>query len=433
MKVIAPDSPGYETELSALNRRHIPPADVTAAVAAIIAQVREKGDAALCALAEKYDRVRLRPDALAVGRSEWSEGVRKVPKAGRAALEAAHANVMAFARRSLRKNWKMKNVQGAEVGEIFQPFRRVGLYVPGGSAPLVSTVLMTATLAQAAGCEEIVVCTPCDRQGRVNPAMLLALKLTGATEIFKIGGAQAIAALAYGTQSVRAVDKIFGPGNKYVVEAKRQVFGAAAVDLLPGPSEIMVLCDDSADPRFVAADLLAQAEHGHDGQILLATPSAKILTAVQEEMENQLRSLPRAEIIREILDSGAWLVQVPDLDAGVRLCNDFAPEHLSLIVRNERLILPKIRTAGAIFCGNYSPVAAGDFVAGPSHTLPTGGAGKSFAGLTADQFQRRTSIVRLDAAALARTAPLVETFAAMEGLLAHGRSATLRAGGKKKR
>ena len=195
----------------------------------------------------------------------------------------------------------MTNAQGAEVGEIYQPFSRVGIYVPGGGAPLVSTVLMTATLAQAAGCEEIVVCTPCTTDGALNPQMLAALKLCGATEIYRIGGAQAIAAMAFGTETIPPVDKIFGPGNKYVVEAKRQVFGSVAIDLLPGPSEIMVLCDDTANPSFVAADLLAQAEHGHDGEIILVSTSPQIIAAVQQEIAKQLATLPRAEIIRETI------------------------------------------------------------------------------------------------------------------------------------
>lgn len=428
MKEIHPRSPHYAAELASLNRRAIPSAEVEKAVASIIAEVRHRGDAALCDFAAKFDRVSLQPSDLRVPTAALAAAAKSVSSEVKVALASAHKNVLTFAKRSLRKDWHMKNTQGAEVGEIYQPFRRVGLYVPGGTAPLISTVLMTATLAQAAGCEEIVICTPCGRDGQVNRDMLYALKVAGATEVLKIGGAQAIAALAFGTQSIQPVDKIFGPGNKYVVEAKRQVFGAVAIDLLPGPSEIMVLCDESADPRYVAADLLAQAEHGHDGEIILVTTSAKLLTAVKKEIERQLRTLPRAEIIRDILEKGCWLVTVKSLAAGIDLCNAYAPEHLSLVVKADRSVIRKIRTAGAIFLGPYSPVAAGDFVAGPSHTLPTGGAGKSFPGLTVDQFQRRTSLVRLSRQALAKTAPLVAKFAEMEGLDAHGRSAMIRVG-----
>ncbi|MBP7949051.1 MAG: histidinol dehydrogenase [Verrucomicrobiales bacterium] len=426
MKLLSPSQSDYAEALAGLSRRAVPPDAVRKAVENIVSRVRRRGDAALVEFARKFDRTALHAAALRVTPQEMAAAERDAAPEVRQAILTAHRNVLAFARRSLRRDWKMRNAQGAEVGEVFQPFRRVGVYVPGGGAPLISTVLMTVTLAQAAGCPEIVVCTPSAPDGTVNGNMLCALGVCGATEVYRVGGAQAVAAMAHGTASIQPVEKIFGPGNKYVVEAKRQVFGAVSIDLLPGPSEIMVLCDASANPRFVAADLLAQAEHGHDGQILLATTSAKLLRAVRTEVEKQLRTLPRAESIREILDAGCWLVEVRDLAAGIRLCNDFAPEHLSLVVENEAAVLPQIHTAGAIFLGNHSPVAAGDFVAGPSHTLPTGGAGKSFPGLTADMFQRRTSIVKLDRKALQKSAPSIVQFSHMEGLEAHGRSASIR-------
>lgn len=426
MKLLSPRQSDYAEALAGLSRRAVPPDAVRKTVEDIVSRVRRRGDAALVEFARKFDRATLHAAALRVTPQEMAAAELDAAPEVRQAILTAHRNVLAFARRSLRRDWKMRNAQGAEVGEVFQPFRRVGVYVPGGGAPLISTVLMTVTLAQAAGCPEIVVCTPSAPDGTVNGNMLFALGVCGATEVYRVGGAQAVAAMAHGTASIQPVEKIFGPGNKYVVEAKRQVFGAVSIDLLPGPSEIMVLCDASANPRFVAADLLAQAEHGHDGQILLATTSAKLLRAVRTEVEKQLRTLPRAEIIREILDAGCWLVEVRDLAAGIRLCNDFAPEHLSLVVENEAAVLPQIHTAGAIFLGNHSPVAAGDFVAGPSHTLPTGGAGKSFPGLTADMFQRRTSIVKLDRKALQKSAPSIVQFSRMEGLEAHGRSASIR-------
>lgn len=426
MKILSTVSTNDAAELALLNRRCTPAAGVEHVVSGVISEVKARGNAALIDLAQKFDNVTLTAESLAVTPLEFVEARNAVEPDVLAALTAAHSNVLAFAKQSLRQDWKMVNAQGAQVGEIFQPFRRVGLYVPGGTAPLVSTVLMTATLAQAAGCEEIVVCTPCDREGNVNPAMLVALQLAGVTEVYRIGGSQAIAALAYGTESIRAVDKIYGPGNKYVVEAKRQVFGTVSIDLLPGPSEIMVLCDESANPAFIAADLLAQAEHGHDGEIILVTTSPEIIEQVQVEIQKQLAVLPRAEIIRDIIEQGAWLVLAKDLAEAVSICNGYAPEHVSLVVNNEDEIVPLIRTSGAIFLGNYSPVAAGDFVAGPSHTLPTGGAGKSFPGLTVDQFQRRTSVVKLDRAAIEKTAPIVQKFSEIEGLQAHGRSATIR-------
>lgn len=429
MKVLTHNSPSFAAALRKLDRRHIPTVELQTYVAGIIEEVRRRGDAAVVEFAAKFDGATLTPKKLAVTAAEFSAAAKAVPADVKRALKAAHKNVLTFAKRSLRKNWKMKNAQGAETGEVYQPFQRVGIYVPGGSAPLISTVIMTVTLAQAAGVPEIVVCTPCGADGTVNAAMLVALELAGATEVYRVGGAHAVAALTFGTKTIRPVDKIMGPGNKFVVEAKRQLFGAVAIDLLPGPSEVMVLADDTANPAFIAADLLAQAEHGKDSQVLLATPSQSLLQAVQQQMEHQLTILPRADIARKSLETGCWLVQTKDLAQAVDIANAWAPEHLSLVVSSaeEKAILPKIRTSGAIFLGNYSPVAAGDFLAGPSHTLPTGGAGKSFPGLTVDQFQRRTSIVKLSQAALRRSAPFIEKFSEIEGLAAHGRSATLRA------
>lgn len=429
MKRLTYTSPSFAASLRKLDRRHVPGVELSSYVAGIIAEVVKDGDKALLGFAEKFDGSVLTAKTLAVSAREREAATAAVPAKVKRALALAHKNVLAFAKQGLRKNWSMKNAQGAEVGEVYQPFQRVGIYVPGGSAPLISTVMMTVTLAQAAGVPEIVVCTPCDKAGKVNDAMLHALKLAGATEIYKVGGAHAVAALACGTKTIRPVDKIMGPGNKFVVEAKRQLFGAVAIDLLPGPSEIMVLADETANAAFIAADLLAQAEHGKDSQVLLATTSAALLDAVEQEVENQLSMLPRKAIAAESLRTGGTLVLVKDLEQGIALANAWAPEHLSLVVKNEKAVLPRITSSGAIFVGHYSPVAVGDFLAGPSHTLPTGGAGKSFPGLTVDQFQRRTSIVKLSAKALEKSAPLVELFAEIEGLAAHGRSATIRTGG----
>lgn len=428
MKRLLHTAPSFAAQLRKLDRRHVPGAELSGYVEDIIAGIAKDGDTALCGYAEKFDRSKLTPKSLAVTAAEWEAASASVPAKVKRALTLAHKNVLAFAKKGLRKNWSMKNAQGAEVGEVYQPFQRVGIYVPGGSAPLISTVIMTVTLAQAAGVPEIVVCTPCDPEGKINAAMLHALKIAGATEIYKVGGAHAVAALALGTKTIRAVDKIMGPGNKFVVEAKRQLFGAVAIDLLPGPSEIMVLADETANPAFIAADLLAQAEHGKDSQVLLATTSVELLDAVEQEVANQLSMLPRRDIAAQSLETGGTLVLIKDLDQGVDLANAWAPEHMSLVVKNEKAILPRLRSSGAIFLGHYSPVAVGDFLAGPSHTLPTGGAGKSFPGLTVDQFQRRTSIVKLSAKALELSAPVVELFAEIEGLAAHGRSATLRTG-----
>jgi histidinol dehydrogenase len=312
------------------------------------------------------------------------------------------------------------------VGERFDPFERVGIYVPGGTAPLASTAIMTVTLAAAAGVREIVVATPSDASGKINDALLFALRHAGASEVYRVGGAQAIAALAFGTENIKPVFKIFGPGNAYVVEAQRQVFGRVAIDLLPGPSEILILADASANPAWIAADLLAQAEHGKGSQIVLVTTSASLLRAVERALAAQLEKLRRREHLAGVLENGATLILVRTLIEAVRIANAFAPEHISIVTKEDAKIAVQIRSAGAIFIGAHSPVVAGDFVAGPSHTLPTGGAGKSFSGLSVDMFQRRTSIVRFDARSLARSVETILQFSAIEGLDAHGRSATIR-------
>ncbi len=420
MRILRHRDPDFSSALASLQRHAIPAPEVEATVREIIAAIRSRGDAALLEFTARFGGPTLSPTDLRV------RGKAKVDAETKRALATAHENVREFAKRSLRQSWSMKNAQGARVGERFDPFQRVGIYVPGGTAPLVSTAIMTVTLAAAAGVPEIVVTTPSDASGKINEALLFALRFAGATEVFQVGGAQAIAALAFGTESIAPVQKIFGPGNAYVVEAKRQVFGTVAIDLLPGPSEILVLADDTANPAWIAADLLAQAEHGKGSSILFVTDSSKLVTAVDTELKLQLAALTRQEHLAGVLEKDCALILVKSLKDAVRIANDFAPEHLSIVAKNDDEIAAKIRTSGAIFLGGYSPVAAGDFVAGPSHTLPTGGAGKSFPGLMADMFQRRTSIVRLDRRALEKSVPTISQFSALEGLDAHGRSATIR-------
>jgi histidinol dehydrogenase len=375
---------------------------------------------------ERYDKAKLTAGKLRIGSDVFKNATNLVEGETKRALVLAHRNVERFAQRSLRKDWSMKNAQGATVGEVYQPFQRVGIYVPGGTAPLVSTAIMTVTLAAAAGVPEIVVCTPCGADGSVNPALLYALELAGATEVYRIGGSQAIAAMAVGTKTIAPVVKVFGPGNSFVVEAKRQLFGTVAVDLLPGPSEVLILSDSSGKAEWIASDILAQAEHGGDSIVGFLTDSKKLMAAVEKAVKEQAKSLSRQGPIEKVLKNGCVLALVESMERGVALVNDFAPEHLSLIAKDEAKLLPLVKTSGAIFLGNHSPVAAGDFLAGPSHTLPTGGAGKSFTGLMADMFQRRTSIVRLDAASMKRSAPIIAQIAGVEGLDAHARSATIR-------
>jgi histidinol dehydrogenase len=394
---------------------------------AILHDVFVRGDDAVLDFTEKFDGAKLFAGQLAVTQAELLAASIKADEPLRAAVSEAEKNIAAFAKKSLRKNWRMKNSHGATVGEKFDPFQRVGIYIPGGTAPLVSTALMTIALAKVAGCKEIVVCTPCGKDGSINSALIFAARAAGATEIYRVGGAQAIAAMAHGTRTIRRVQKIFGPGNAYVSTAKRLLFGHVTIDLLAGPSELLVLADETANPKFAAADLLAQAEHGSGHErVWLVTTSDKILKSVEKEISRQLPKMARREFILRALQNNGWLIQVKTLANAVALTNQLAPEHCEVMTRNPGKVSRGILTAGAIFLGAFSPTVLGDYVAGPSHTLPTGGAGASFAGLTVDQFQRRTSVVEYSRASLKKALKTVKKIAELEGLGAHGNSAEVR-------
>ncbi|MGJ8633655.1 MAG: histidinol dehydrogenase [Luteolibacter sp.] len=426
MKILSYKDKGYAAFTKRLRRRALPDDTVRDVVTEIISQVAKDGDKALVKLTHRFDGATLTKAKLFVSEKEFEQAENSVSPETREAVRRSLKNIHAFAKKSMRKDWSGKNAEGAIVGERFTPFDRVGVYVPGGKAPLVSTALMTAGFAQAAGVPDIFAATPCGPDGTVNPALLYALKAAGVSRAIKVGGAQAIAAMALGTKSIAPVDRIFGPGNSFVVEAKRQLVGAVSIDLLPGPSEILILADGSAKASYIAADLLAQAEHGGDSVVGFITPSKVLLDKVKVEIAKQLETLDRVKIIKHVLKTGTFLLQVKSMEEGIELANDFAAEHVSLIVKNEEEVLGKIKTAGAIYLGADSPVAVGDFLAGPSHTLPTGGGGKSFSGLRADQFQRRTSIVKLDKASVRKSLSVVEEFARLEGLDAHGKSTSIR-------
>lgn len=428
MKIIRHKDADYPTQLAEVVRASslFDPV-IEERTRAIIDQVRQGGDQALLELTARFDGAHLRPNQLALSKAELLTASVKAEPRLRQALRFAIRNIERFSKRSLRKNWTGRNTQGAQVGEKYDPFQRVGVYVPGGTAPLVSTALMTIVLGKVAGCPEIVVCTPCDPKGQVNEALLLACQLAGATEIYRVGGAQAVAAMALGTETIRPVQKIFGPGNAYVVAAKRLLVGHVAIDLLPGPSELLVLADDSAPAAFIAADLLAQAEHGSGHErVWMVTPSGRLLAAVEKELQRQLPERTRREFITKVLEQNGWLIQVHSLAEGIDLANQIAPEHCEILTRQPANVAARITTAGALFLGPWSPTVLGDYVAGPSHTLPTGGAGRSFPGLTADQFQRRTSMVQYSKEALKRSLEAVQVFAEWEGLEAHGHSAAIR-------
>jgi histidinol dehydrogenase len=405
-------------------------AEIEQRTKAILHDVFVRGDDAVLDFTERFDGAKLSAEQLAVTQAELLSASIKADDSLRAAVAEAEKNIASFAKKSLRKNWQSKNSHGASVGEKFDPFTRVGVYIPGGTAPLVSTALMTITLAKVAGCKEIVVTTPCGKDGSINPAILFAARAAGATEIYRVGGAQAIAALAYGTKTIRRVQKIFGPGNAYVSMAKRLLVGRVAIDLLAGPSDVLILADETANPKFAAADLLAQAEHGSGHErTWLVTTSPKILKAVETEIARQLPKLARKEFISRALQNNGWLILVKSLADGIALTNQLAPEHCEIVTRNARKVSDQIVTAGAIFLGAFSPTVLGDYVAGPSHVLPTDGAGASFAGLTVDQFQRRTSVIEYNSASLKKALKTVKKFAELEGLDAHGKSAEVRAKG----
>jgi histidinol dehydrogenase len=400
---------------------------IEASARAIIKRVAAKGDAALIEFAKKFDGAKLSVKKLQITDKEIVDASSQVDGKVKAAIGFAHRNIRQFHKQGLRKGWSGRNAQGAQVGEKFDPFGRVGVYIPGGTAPLVSTALMTVTLAKVAGCKEIVVCTPCGKDGSVNPGLLYAAKLAGVTEVYRVGGAHAIAAMAHGTRSIGRVQKIFGPGNAYVVAAKRLLFGRVAIDLLPGPSELLVLADGTAKAGWAAADLLAQAEHGsgHERCWLIST-SFKVLKTVEREIEKQMPERLRRKYIQKALRRNGWLIHVKTRAQAIELANRLAPEHCEVMFENAKAVSKQITTAGALFLGNHSPTVLGDYLAGPSHTLPTGGAGASFAGLTVDQFQRRTSVVQYAPGALKKSLTAVQQLAAVEGLDAHGHSAAIR-------
>jgi histidinol dehydrogenase len=425
VQILRPKDKAYRRGIESLKRSYEADPAVRATVEEILGAVAKEGDEALLRYTKKFGGPDLAPYQIPVTPLEISEACNALPAETRKAIDAARSNVRAFAKRSLRKSWFMKNRQGAITGERFDPFQRVGIYIPGGTAPLVSTAVMTCTLAEAAGVPEIIAVTPAGPDGKIHPALLAALSRCGATEIYRVGGAQAIAALAHGTKTILPVQKIFGPGNSYVVEAKRQVFGKVAIDLLPGPSEVLVIADKTAKPDWIAADLLAQAEHGHGSQAILVTDSEKILTGVEKAVEKQTKLSKRpAELAKALKNTK--LILVEEMEAAIRIANEYASEHVAIATEAPGEIALQLRTSGAIFLGGLSPVVGGDFLAGPSHELPTGGAGRSFAGLTADQFQRRTSVVMFDEDSLRASLPHIETFSAIEGLDAHGRSASIR-------
>ena len=408
--------------------RAVPETDVSATVREIIADVRQNGDAALLKYTERFDGAKL--DSLAVSPEEIREALDTADPKFLRVLNRAAENIRYFHQAQKRESFVLTPRAGVTMGQRVIPVDRAGLYVPGGTAPLASTVVMTATLAKVAGVPEIVACTPCGKDGSVRPEVLFAMKECGVTEIYRVGGIQAIGLMAYGAKGIAAVDKIVGPGNAYVTAAKRQVYGTVALDLVAGPSEIAILADSSADPEWLAMDLLSQAEHGTGNEkALLVTDSKDLADAVDSAIHKFTIQAPRKKLIQKVADNGGLLIAVvSDMERGIDLIRQFAPEHFEIMTSDPEAILPKVRNTGAVFVGKWTPESAGDFAAGPSHVLPTGGSARRFSGLTVDDFRRRTSLVQYAEGDLKAALPVIEAFGAMEGLDAHARSARIRFG-----
>lgn len=420
-----------QEELSAQSQRlglrgkmHL--ADVVKTTQAICEQVRTQGDQALIDLTEQYDRVRLTADRFRISEAEISQALDQCSPDLIDAMRRAAEQIRAFHLAQLGDDLVCPTPYGGSVGLIRRPLDTVGVYVPGGSAPLPSSVLMNTLPARCAGVRRVVLCTPPRPDGTVHPAILAAASLAGADDLYRLGGAQAIAAMAYGTQSLPAVDKIAGPGNIYVNTAKRLVYGQVDIDLFAGPSEILIIADDTADPAFVAADLLSQAEHDPLASALLVTVSEDLARAVAQEVSQQAQRLPRTDIIAQSLnDYGAALV-VPDLDTAVAFANELAPEHLELMVADPQQLLPLIRNAGAVFLGPYSPEPLGDYYAGPNHVLPTSGTARFFSPLNTDDFIKKISTIHYTRQDLEQCHEAVQCFARAEELEAHARSVAIR-------
>ena len=398
--------------------------DVADIVTEIIDNVKANGDKALFEYCEKFDKAKL--SSLEVSAEEIEEAFQLVEPKFVEILEKAAENIRNFHEKQVRNSFIISEQDGVITGQKVTPIEKVGLYVPGGTAAYPSTVLMDSIPAKIAGCKEICITTPPSADGKVNPVILAAAKIAGVDRIFKIGGAQAVAALAYGTKTVPKVDKIVGPGNAFVAEAKRQVFGRVSIDMIAGPSEILVIADGGSDARFVAADLLSQAEHDKMASAVLVTDSEELAQKVSEELERQLSLLPREEIARTSIDNNGKIIIADNLNNVIDVANEIAPEHLELCVDNPFDYLDKIKNAGSIFMGRYCPEALGDYFAGPNHTLPTSGTARFSSPLSVDDFVKKSQYTYYTKEALSKVANDVAFFAEKEGLSAHARSATVR-------
>lgn len=404
--------------------RSVPAVNVTDIVSEIIENVKANGDKALFEYNKKFDKAELK--TLLVTEEEIDEAFKSVSPKFIEILEKAAANIRKFHEKQVRNSYIINDEDGVVIGQKIIPVDRAGLYVPGGTAAYPSTVLMDSIPAKIAGCKEIVIVTPPNEDGKINPVILTAAKIAGVDKVFKVGGAQAVAALAYGTETVPKVDKIVGPGNAFVAEAKKQVFGVVSIDMIAGPSEILIVADGENNPKHLAADLLSQAEHDKMASAVLVTDSEELANKVSEELEKQIPLLERAEIARASIDVNGKIIIADSLEKVIEIANEIAPEHLELCVENPFDYLDKIRHAGSVFMGRNCPEALGDYFAGPNHTLPTGSTAKFSSPLSVDDFVKKTQYIYYTKDALKRVADDVAYFAKQEGLTAHARSALIR-------
>ena len=404
--------------------RVTPGANVEAAVADIIAAVRARGDQAVLEFTQRFDGIR--PEPMLVSRQEMEEAFASVEPEFLEVLEQAAQNIRAFHAKQVRNSFVIADRPGIVLGQKVTPIEKVGIYVPGGTAAYPSTVLMDTIPAKIAGCPRIVMVTPPGKDGKLNPAILAAAKIAGVDAVYKVGGAQAIAALAYGTESIPKVDKIVGPGNAFVAEAKKQVFGRVSIDMIAGPSEILVIADGKSDPAHVAADMLSQAEHDKLASAVLVTDSAALAEAVSAELERQLPRLSRQDIARASIDNCGKIIVADSLMDGIAIANEIAPEHLELMVDDPFAYLDAVKNAGSIFLGRSCPEALGDYFAGPNHTLPTSGTARFSSPLSVDDFVKKSQFTYYTADALSRAADSIARFAEKEGLQAHGKSVLIR-------
>lgn len=418
--------PFSEKALSALRREAGFAPKHVAAVRVIVEAVRKRGDRALLEFTRRFDGVSLKPKELVVREQEFRQAYKEVPRAAVRLIREARRNIQAYHEREPLKSWEYKGKRGERLGQRLVPIDRVGIYAPGGKALYPSSILMCAVPAKVAGVRNIVLATPPQRDGRVAPILLVASRVSGIKTVYKMGGAQAIAALAYGTETVKRVDKIVGPGNLFVALAKKLVFGDVGIDMVAGPSEVVILCDGSASPQEVASDLLAQAEHDERASAIAVTTSGSLGKAIVLEVERQIRTLPRKKIARASWARYGGVFIVKDVRQGVEAVNRLAPEHLEIMTRNPRALLPHIRNAGAVFLGRFSPEPLGDYWAGPSHVLPTSGTARFSSVLSVADFLRRQSVIEYSGQALKACRKKVTAFARLEGLEAHARSAESR-------